>query len=172
MPHDPSAVFNGPFDCVQKILKQNGVKGLFRGMSATIYREIPGYASQFFAYEALKRALTRPGEKVEDLGAGPLIMAGGIAGIFGWCWSYPMDFIKSQIQSEPYDKPARAKKHPFLFDGGFIDAWRTTVRQHGHRALWRGFGTCAARAFPANAAGFLAYEWALDMLRKNNANNK
>jgi hypothetical protein len=30
VPHDPSLVFNGPLDCVMKILKQNGVKGLFR----------------------------------------------------------------------------------------------------------------------------------------------
>jgi solute carrier family 25 carnitine/acylcarnitine transporter 20/29 len=135
-------------------------------VSATIYREVPGYASQFFAYEALKRAMTRPGENVADLGAGPLIMAGGMAGIAGWCFSYPQDFIKSQIQAEPYDLKTPYKKNPYLLDGGFFSCWRQTVQTEGHRALWRGFGTCAARAFPANAAGFLAYELGLSMLRK------
>jgi solute carrier family 25 carnitine/acylcarnitine transporter 20/29 len=28
----------------------------------------------------------------------------------------------------------------------------------GFRALWKGFSACVLRAFPANAAGFLAYE--------------
>ena len=67
---------------------------VFSGMSATVYREVPGYSSQFFAYEALKRSLTREGESVADLGAVPLILAGGTAGIFGWCCSYPMDYVK------------------------------------------------------------------------------
>lgn len=57
------------------------------------------------------------------------------------------------------------KKHPFLFDGGFISCWKMTVAAGGYKALWKGFGTCAARAFPANAAGFLAYEWGLEQIR-------
>jgi solute carrier family 25 carnitine/acylcarnitine transporter 20/29 len=158
-------LFHGPLDCVSKIYAKNGLKGLFRGMSATMYREIPGYAGQFFCYEALKRSLTREGELVQDLGAVPLILAGGSAGIFGWLMSYPMDYVKSQIQAEPYDVRTPYKKNPYLFDGGFISAWKQTVRAGGHKALWRGFGTCAARAFPANAAGFLAYEFSLNMIR-------
>src|SRR4051812_48381591 len=74
----------------------------------------------------------------------------------------------------------------FLFDGGFWDCFRYTVLDYcivleslylilfhsvqvktkGPRALWRGFGTCVARAFPANAGGFLAYEMALKFMRK------
>jgi len=158
-------VFNGPVDCVRKIYQKNGLKGLYRGMTSTIYREIPGYGGQFWMYEALKRGLTREGEAVHDLGAVPLIIAGGTAGIFGWCCSYPFDYIKSQIQAEPYDKRTTWRKHPLLLDGGFWDCARQTVARGGFKALWKGFGPCAARAFPANAAGFLAYEFGLNMLR-------
>lgn len=166
-PHiDPDTRFDGPVDAVRKIISHNGIKGMFRGMSATIYREVPGYATQFWCYEGLKRMMTREGEKAHDLGAIRLICAGGTAGIFGWIWSYPMDFIKSQIQSEPYEKKTPYKKNPYLFDGGFISCWKQTVRTKGIGALWTGFGTCCARAFPANAAGFLAYEVGLKMAKK------
>jgi solute carrier family 25 carnitine/acylcarnitine transporter 20/29 len=134
-------------------------------MSATAYREVPCYASQFFAYEALKRLLTPPGKTDNELGAPRLILAGGLAGITGWVFSYPQDFIKSQLQSEPYDQKTLFKKHPLLLDGGFLTCLKQTIRTEGWKALWRGFGTCAARAFPANAAGFCAYEWSLAMLR-------
>lgn len=157
--------FHGPMDCARKIVAQNGIKGLFRGMSATIYREVPGYGGQFFMYEALKRAWTPEGQKVQDLGFFPLVMAGGTAGIFGWLVSYPMDYIKSQIQAEPYDRKTPYPKNRWLLDGGFFSCWKQTVREQGHKALWRGFGPCVARAFPANAAGFGAYELALKIIR-------
>lgn len=160
----PYPLFKGPIDCAVKIVQANGIKGLFRGMSATIYREIPGYGGQFFVYESLKRAMTVEGEK--DLGAVPLILAGGIAGIAGWVISYPMDYIKSQIQAEPYHIKTPYPKNKYLFDGGFFSCWKLTVQQHGYKALWRGFGPCAARAFPANAAGFMAYETALKVIKK------
>jgi hypothetical protein len=72
----------------------------------------------------------------------------------------------SQIQAEPYHLKTPYKKHPLLLDGGFISCWKHVVKEGGgQRALWKGFGTCAARAFPANAAGFLAYEMGLRLLR-------
>ena len=92
LPHPP--VFTGPIDCIQRIVQQNGVKGLFRGMSATVYREVPAYGGQFFCYEALKRFLTPPGEKGNDLHPARLLLAGGTAGTFGWILSYSMDFVK------------------------------------------------------------------------------
>jgi len=164
--YDPKFIFKGPLDCVRKIVAENGPKGLYRGMAATIYREIPGYGGQFWLYEYLKRYLTKSGEKTENLGATSLIFAGGTAGIFGWCLSYPMDYVKSQIQAEPYDRKTPYKKNPYLFDGGFISCWRHTVKTHGHRELWRGFLPCIARAFPANGAAFYAYEIALKFLKK------
>lgn len=163
LPH--SSEFTGALDCVKKIVEANGLKGLWRGMSATIYREVPGYAGQFFMYEKLKRAFTLPGEKVTDLSAARLIMAGGLAGIAGWMCSYPQDFIKSQIQSEPYNLKTPWKKHPILLDGGFFDCLQNTVKNHGYKALWRGFPTCLLRAWPANAAGFIAYETTLKWLK-------
>jgi solute carrier family 25 carnitine/acylcarnitine transporter 20/29 len=162
--HDREA-FRGPLDATIRIANRRGIKGLFRGMSATLYREIPGYGGQFFLYEWLKRLMTKTGESTSDLGPGPLILAGGSAGIFGWALSYPQDFIKSQIQAEPYQTKTPWRKHPFLLDGGFWDCFKYTVKTKGPKALWRGFGTCVARAFPANAAGFLAYEMALKFMR-------
>jgi len=167
--------FGGALDAVRKILYQNGVKGLFRGMSATIYREVPGYGSQFYVYEKLKRKFSgwntkRNGGEPAPLGAAPLIMAGGLAGIIGWVVSYPMDYVKSQIQAEPFDKRSPYKKNPYLLDGGFFNCWRYTVQNFGHKALWRGFIPCVARAFPANGAGFLAYELTLKFIQGMDAN--
>lgn len=107
------------------------MKGLFRGTAATAYREVFGYCGQFFTYEAVKRLLLKPGEREENLGVGRLLFAGGSAGSAGWLLSYPQDYIKSQIQAEPYNKKSAYRKHPFLFDGGFWDCGKQIVQQHG-----------------------------------------
>jgi solute carrier family 25 carnitine/acylcarnitine transporter 20/29 len=49
---------------------------------------------------------------------------------------------------------------------GFVDCFRQHVRENGWRSVWKGFGPCVSRAFPANAAGFLAYEIAAKLIRE------
>jgi hypothetical protein len=39
---------------VRRTVRTNGAQGLFRGLSATIYREAVGWASFFATYEFLK----------------------------------------------------------------------------------------------------------------------
>lgn len=160
----PYRPFLGPVDAIKRIYDMRGIKGLYRGMSATMYRELPGFSVQFGTYETLKHYLT-PSEKGGELSATRLIFCGGTAGLAGWLVSYPQDYIKSQIQAEPYDRPSPWKKNKYLLDGGFFDCARDTVKRQGWRTLWRGFGTCAVRAFPANAAGFFAYEATLSAFR-------
>jgi len=189
----PDKMFVSPMHCVEKIFRYNGLRGLYRGYVATVYREVPGFAAQFWCYELLKQKLAAlpplfsspfsppppppphsasssagapsAPPQTSDLTAVRLVVAGGLAGIFGWVFSYPMDYVKTQLQAEPYNQPSKFRFNSVLFDGGFLDCWRRTVSTEGHAALWRGFVPCAVRAFPANGAGFLAYEWTMKMLR-------
>lgn len=59
------------------------------------------------------------------------------------------DLVKTVLQVNPRN---RFPVHWFFPDGGFISAWRHTVNSSGWIGLWKGFGPCAARAFPGNHA--------------------
>ncbi|CEO97494.1 Mitochondrial carrier protein [Plasmodiophora brassicae] len=153
--------YAGPWDCMKKIVAEEGVRGLFRGMNATIIREVPCYAAQFYTYETLKTVIRRR-DQVGPLDTSQQLFAGGVAGVACWVASYPQDLVKTVLQVNPRN---RFPVHWFFPDGGFISAWRHTVNSSGWIGLWKGFGPCAARAFPANAGGFLAYEFAIDSLK-------
>ena len=43
----------GPFKLTGQILKADGVGGLFRGLTPTFMREMPGYFCFFYAYEVI-----------------------------------------------------------------------------------------------------------------------
>ena len=49
------AYYKGPFDCVKKIVVEEGFISLFNGMVSTVLREIPAYGGQFTAYFLAKR---------------------------------------------------------------------------------------------------------------------
>ena len=47
-------LYKNDFDCFIKILKNEGLRGLNKGMVCTIIREVPGYVGLFASYEFLK----------------------------------------------------------------------------------------------------------------------
>ncbi|ELR11660.1 mitochondrial carnitine/acylcarnitine carrierlike protein [Acanthamoeba castellanii str. Neff] len=86
-----------------------------------------------------------------DLSAGSVIAAGGMAGVVFWLSCYPMDLIKSRIQTDHPDPSQRRYR-------GVLDCVRQIHATEGYRGFWRGFSACLVRAFPVNAATFLAFE--------------
>ena len=47
-------LYKNDWDCFTKILRHEGIKGINKGMVATIVREVPAYAGQFTTYELIK----------------------------------------------------------------------------------------------------------------------
>jgi solute carrier family 25 carnitine/acylcarnitine transporter 20/29 len=72
--------------------------------------------------------------------------AGSIAGLFSWVFSYPIDFIKTKIQSQDLDNKTYK---------GIVDCLKTNIREHGKNILLRGLTTVCIRSIPVNSVGFL-----------------
>ena len=90
-----------------KILKQNSeviifkdlnIRFLFRGLSATFTREMPGFAIYFTTYEYLKKKTFTDNNKKIDYTSS--FIYGGIAGTTAWIFIYPQDRIKTILQSQ------------------------------------------------------------------------
>lgn len=65
--------FSGPFGLTKEILKQEGIRGLFKGLTATFMREIPGYVCFFGGYEVSRHLLTPEGKTKDDIGLFPTL---------------------------------------------------------------------------------------------------
>lgn len=50
-------VYKGTIDCLQSILREQGVKGLYRGLGPSCIKLMPAAGISFMCYEALKRIL-------------------------------------------------------------------------------------------------------------------
>jgi solute carrier family 25 carnitine/acylcarnitine transporter 20/29 len=70
---------------------------LFKGLSATFTREVPGFAIYFSVYEVLKgKTQEMYARKINYLES---FVYGGISGVTAWIFIYPQDRIKTIIQS-------------------------------------------------------------------------
>ena len=82
------------------IIKEEGVRFFFRGLTSTWAREVPGYFFFFGGYNASRRLLCphSSGDGQSDLSVWRLTVAGGLAGCCFWTSIFPTDVVKSRVQ--------------------------------------------------------------------------
>ncbi|KAK1303374.1 Mitochondrial arginine transporter BAC2 [Acorus calamus] len=154
----------GPVSMARSILRREGLRGMYRGLSITMLRDAPAHGVYFLTYE-YGREKFHPGcRKNGQESLGTMLVAGGMAGVASWVCCYPFDVIKSRLQAQT--KPRQGDPPPVY--GGIMDCFRKSVREEGYGVLWRGLGTAVTRAFLVNGAIFSAYELALRFLANNN----
>jgi len=148
--------YNGGLDVVRQLYKEGGIKSVFRGSAMTLARDGPGSAAYFATYETVKRNLSpkdAEGNATGQLSLPAIICAGGAAGVAMWIPVFPVDTVKSRLQS--------AEGRPTI--GGTISG---LYRNGGIKSFFPGFGPALARAVPANAATFLGVELAHKAMTK------
>ncbi|XP_057345316.1 mitochondrial ornithine transporter 1 isoform X3 [Manis pentadactyla] len=144
---------NTVWSVVKSILRKEGPLGFYQGLSSTLLREVPGYFLFFGGYE-LSRSFFASGRSKDDLGPVPLMLSGGVGGICLWLAVYPVDCVKSRIQVLSMSGK----------QAGFIGTFISVVKNEGVTALYSGLKPTVIRAFPANGALFLAYEYSRKLM--------
>ncbi|KAK5163186.1 hypothetical protein LTR04_002688 [Oleoguttula sp. CCFEE 6159] len=147
--------YSGGVDVVRQLYKEGGIRSVFRGSAMTLARDGPGSAAYFATYEIVKRRLTPKDEfgNAGQLSLTAVMAAGGAAGVAMWIPVFPVDTIKSRLQS--------AEGNPTI--GGVV---RGLYAKGGLKAFFPGMGPAMARAVPANAATFLGVELAQKAMTK------
>lgn len=95
-------VYQGPVHCIATIVRTEGLAGLYRGASAMLLRDIPGYCLYFIPYVFLSEWIT------PEACAGPspcaVWLAGGMAGKSGSGWS-PVPGPATEVQQGTVAEP-------------------------------------------------------------------
>ena len=148
--------YSGGLDVVRQLYKEGGIRSVFRGSAMTLARDGPGSAVYFATYEGTKRYLTPKdvnGKSSGELSLMAVATAGSAAGVAMWLPVFPVDTIKSRLQSAETN----------LSIG---DTIRQIYRGGGMKSFFPGIGPAMARAVPANAATFLGVELAQKAMTK------
>ncbi|XP_068121139.1 mitochondrial ornithine transporter 1-like [Hyperolius riggenbachi] len=145
---------NTVWSVVRAIVQRESPLGFFQGLTSTICREMPGYFVFFGGYELSKTFFASGGKSKDELGPLALMISGGCGGIALWLAVYPIDCVKSRIQVLSITGK----------QAGFMGTFASIVRNEGILALYSGLSPTLIRAFPANGALFLAYEYSRKLM--------
>lgn len=148
-----SATYKGPLDCFKKIKSQGG---LMRGLFPTMLREGHGCGTYFLVYEAFVATEIRKGIDRKDVPAWKLCAFGAVSGIALWLMVYPLDVVKSVMQTDNLLSPKYGRSMRSVAKSMFV--------KEGLSAFFRGFGPTMLRAAPANGATFATFELAMRLL--------
>lgn len=117
---------------------------LFKGISTTMTREVPGFAIYFSTYEMLKnKYFTSQNKEIDIMGS---FLFGGMSGTTAWIFIYPQDRIKTIIQSNI---------------GGninIVSLIKKTYKMGGFLQFYKGFSFAVGRAILLHSGTFSMME--------------
>ncbi|KAF3763654.1 mitochondrial carrier [Cryphonectria parasitica EP155] len=153
-PHGAARLYSGPLDCVRKLVAAPGGglwRGVYRGEAVTILREAQAYGVWFLAFEWLMNADARRNRvSRDDIPAYKIAFYGGLAGEALWLASYPLDVVKSKMQTDGFGAEMRYRS--------MRDCFAQTWAKEGMGGFWRGLGPTLLRAMPVSAGTFAVVE--------------
>lgn len=134
----------GSIKTAVNMYKQHGIQKVFLGMNSTILREALGLSIYFGVYDELIANFKNNGQ-VSLIGS---LLSGGLAGLTTWGLIYPIDYVKTLIQTDSLEKPRYKSSVQCA-----LEEFRTKPLS----TFFRGVEIMLARAFIVNAFGFMCF---------------
>ncbi|KAL6065096.1 Solute carrier family 25 member 45 [Balamuthia mandrillaris] len=146
--------YNGPWHCVKHTLKTEGVTGLWRGWTATVLRDCFSLSMYLGSYHWMRRTF---GQSTNSVFSNMIVQLciGGVAGCLGWATAYPLDVVKTRLQTQQSQRYS-----------GIYDCALQTLNRGGLKEFYRGLTPTLLRAFPVNAVMLLAYELGSQLIQE------
>lgn len=145
----PKGVYNGLYDCLGKIVKSNGMRGLYHGLNPSILGIIPYAGVDLAIYSSLKEMYFETNILATEVPVGVLLGIGATSSLCGQVVSYPLQVIRTRIQ---------------LKGGNILPCFNSILKHEGFRGLYRGIGPNFLKSIPSVSIGYVAYETSLSLL--------
>ncbi|RUP48894.1 hypothetical protein BC936DRAFT_143728 [Jimgerdemannia flammicorona] len=157
--------YKNSFHCLIQIVRDEGIKGLYKGMSAS-YLGVAESTIQWVVYEQLKSMIAESKVQKEGLplsslqssdigGKSPKDWVGhlgsaAVAKFIAACISYPHEVLRTRLR-----QPA---ENGVLKYTGLVQCFKTIVREEGVPSLYGGITAHLIRVIPNAAIMFFCYE--------------
>nr|DAD44382.1 TPA_asm: hypothetical protein HUJ06_002612 [Nelumbo nucifera] len=152
----------GVFQSLKRLLKHEGILGLYKGNGASVLRIVPYAALHFMTYEQYRCWIIN---NYPSLGTGPSIdlLAGSAAGGTAVLCTYPLDLARTKLAYQVMDTKASFRNgihsyHAQPVYNGIKDVFRSVYMEGGILALYRGVGPTLIGILPYAGLKFYVYE--------------
>ncbi|XP_038681501.1 mitochondrial carrier protein CoAc1-like [Tripterygium wilfordii] len=142
------------YESLKKLVKHEGVKGLYKGNAAAVLRIVPFSALHYMTYEQYRSWLVN---NCPSLGKGPVIdlLAGSASGGTAVLCTYPLDLARTKLAYQVVEQRSSNGTNAVI---GIQDALRSVYRKGGVTAFYSGLGPTLVGILPYAGLTLYAYE--------------
>jgi len=139
------------WDKAVSIVRAEGLRGLWKGISISVLRELTFSSGRVGLYEPCKSLLTPSGQ--DDISGIRKLLAGLLSGASSAAICNPTDVIKIRFQGDP--SPAGQPRRYSSLRSAFVTIWRNEGLRNG---LYKGVFTTTARSAVLSATQLASYD--------------
>lgn len=141
-------VYKNLVDAFVKIIKEEGPAELYRGLTPSLIGVIPYAATNYFAYDTLRKAYRKILKK-EDIGNIATLLIGSAAGAISSSATFPLEVARKHMQAGAVNGR--------VYDN-MLHALLSILEKEGVTGLYRGLGPSCMKLMPAAGISFMCYE--------------
>lgn len=142
--------YKGIKHALQTIHRDEGLKGLYKGMGATLLGVGPNIAINFCVYDTLKSFWTIG--RSEYSGPWTSLVCGSVAGLASSTVSFPLDLVRRRMQLEG------AAGRALVYKTGILGTFMHIVKTEGWLGVYRGILPEYLKVVPSVGIVFMTYE--------------
>ncbi|CAH8274606.1 unnamed protein product [Arabidopsis lyrata] len=152
-------VYKGIFDAFLKIIREEGPTELYRGLAPSLIGVVPYAATNYFAYDSLRKAY-RSFSKQEKIGNIETLLIGSLAGALSSTATFPLEVARKHMQVGAVSGRVVYKN--------MLHALVTILEHEGILGWYKGLGPSCLKLVPAAGISFMCYEACKKILIENN----
>ncbi|EYU32339.1 hypothetical protein MIMGU_mgv1a026915mg, partial [Erythranthe guttata] len=142
-------LYNGLFDAFVKILQEGGPGELYRGLTPSVIGVIPYAATNYCAYDSLRKAYKKM-FKQEKIGNIETLLIGSFAGAVSSTATFPLEVARKHMQVGAVSGRQVYKN--------VLHALSCILEREGVCGLYKGLGPSCLKLVPAAGISFMCYE--------------
>lgn len=149
--------YKGIVDCFSRVIKEDGVRSLWRSNGTNVARYFPTQALNFAFKDFFKRTLKPSKTDSRAKVFAGNIASGGAAGVSSAVFTYSLDYARTRLANDARVAGQKGTGSARQFNG-VIDVYRKTLASDGVAGLYRGFGISAIGIFIYRGLYFGLYD--------------
>ncbi|CAJ1944504.1 unnamed protein product [Sphenostylis stenocarpa] len=150
-------VYKNLLDAFVRIIEEEGPSELYRGLTPSLIGVIPYAATNYFAYDTLRKVYKKAFNK-EDIGNVMTLLIGSAAGAFSSSATFPLEVARKHMQAGALN----GRQY-----GNMLHALISILQKEGPAGLYRGLGPSCLKLVPAAGISFMCYEACKRILVEN-----
>lgn len=141
-------VYKNLVDAFLKIVNEEGPAELYRGLTPSLIGVVPYAATNYFAYDTLRKTYKKI-LKQDEIGNIATLLIGSAAGAISSSATFPLEVARKHMQAGAVNGR--------VYDN-MLHALLTILEKEGVRGLYRGLGPSCIKIVPAAGISFMCYE--------------